>query len=95
MSLKSDEALKLAIRLEGTMSKSKPEPATNEAATLEQIQQLWTRLDRAERMKFLDWSKDLCATCGRRGAWEGGSPSGIYCDACCDEFLRPRWLRLV
>lgn len=58
---------------------------TNEA-TLAQIQQLWTQLDRDERMIFLDWSRELCATCGRKGTWEGiDVGNGIYCDACCDE----------
>jgi hypothetical protein len=52
---------------------------------LEKAKQLWAKLDRPGRMEFLDWSRDLCATCGRRGTWEGGSSKGIYCDACCDE----------
>jgi hypothetical protein len=29
---------------------------------LEQIQQMWTKLDRAERKEFLNWSWDLCAS---------------------------------
>ena len=52
---------------------------------LEQIQKLWTALDLADRTKFVDWSRELCATCGRRGTWKGAPARGIYCDACCDE----------
>jgi hypothetical protein len=54
--------------------------------TLKQIERLWTQLDPDERMQFLDWTKDLCATCGCKGAWEGMKVgNGMWCDDCCSE----------
>jgi hypothetical protein len=56
-----------------------------ELTPLEQIQKLWTKLNRDERKAYLDWTLQQCATCGRAGTWEGGIPNGMWCDACCDE----------
>jgi hypothetical protein len=55
----------------------------------ERIQQLWATLDRDERDAHLEWVLTQCATCGRTGKWEGGKPSGFWCDECCDECCRP------
>jgi hypothetical protein len=57
-------------------------------ATLELIQRLWAKLNRAEREAHLDWTLNHCATCGRAGKWEGGGANGMYCDACMDLWER-------
>jgi hypothetical protein len=57
-------------------------------STLELIQQLWAKLNHAERKAHLDWTLNHCATCGREGTWEGGDPGGAYCDACMELWER-------
>jgi hypothetical protein len=51
-----------------------------ETPPLEQIQNLWAKLDRAGRQALLNWTLRHCATCGRPGA-----VNGHWCDACCEE----------
>jgi hypothetical protein len=64
---------------------------------LEQIQELGTKLNRAEREAHWKWVLNRCCTCGREGTWKGGDINGIFCDACCEEGmqLRRSHLKLV
>jgi hypothetical protein len=54
---------------------------------LQQIQTLWTKLNREERDAHLEWTLAHCATCGREGRWtmKDGSDGkqGSWCDECC------------
>jgi hypothetical protein len=51
----------------------------SELDILEQIQDLWGKLDRKQRNQHLDWTLTHCATCG-----EAGAENGMWCDACCE-----------
>ena len=64
--------------------------AMSDDQILEQIRELWTKLNPRSRGEHLHWTLSMCATCGRKGTWEGppGCIGGIWCDACCDEGLR-------
>jgi hypothetical protein len=61
----------------------------SELDILEQIQDLWTKLDRKQRNLHLDWTLHRCATCGGAGA-----VNGMWCDRCCDMIDVGRLYRL-